>query len=92
MKYILAGNLDRDWIGRHKERVEACREKAHEFGIEFESIYYTQGVYDFIDVVEASDAYVILAFSMWYSKKGYGHVTTMPAFDEETIERVDAMT
>lgn len=92
MKYILVGNLDSDWIGRHNERVEACQVKAEEFGITFESMYYTQGLYDFVDVIEASDAYVVLAFSLWYAKKGYGHITTMPAFDEETMERVDTMT
>ncbi|MBL6958235.1 MAG: GYD domain-containing protein [Rhodospirillales bacterium] len=92
MKYILMGMLDRDWIGRHKERVEESMAKAKEFGIEFESIYYTQGQYDFIDIIEASDPYVVLAFSMWYAKNGYGRIMTMPAFDEPTIERVDDMT
>ncbi len=92
MKYILVGKLDRDWIGKHKERVETSRKKAEEFGITFDKIYYTQGVYDFIDVIEASDPYVVLAFSMWYAKQGYGSINTMPAFDEEAMERADAMT
>lgn len=91
MKYILVGTLDRDWIGRQKERLEASKEKAKEFGITFEAIYYTQGVHDFIDVVEASDANGLLAFSMWYAKQGYGRMTTMPAFDEAAMEKASGM-
>ena len=36
----------------------------------FEAINYTQGIYDFIDVVEASDTFVVLGFSIWYAKQG----------------------
>ena len=91
MKYIIVGTLDRDWIGRQKERLEASKAKAKEFGVTFEAIYYTQGVYDFIDVVEASDPNGVLAFSMWYAKQGYGRMTTMPAFDEAAMEKASEM-
>jgi len=53
----------------------------------FEAINYTQGIYDFIDVVEASDTFVVLKFSIWYTKQGYGKITTMPAFDEAAMEK-----
>jgi len=89
MKYILVGTLDSGWTGHHKERVKACKAKAGEFGITFDAVYYTHGVYDFVDVIEASDAYVVLAFSMWYSKIGYGHINAMPAFGEEVLDRID---
>jgi uncharacterized protein with GYD domain len=91
MKYVLVGTLAPDWIGRQKERVDDCRAKAKDLGIIFESIYYTQGVYDFVDVVEASDTYVMLGFSLWYAKQGYGRITTMPAFDEEAMITADGM-
>ena len=53
----------------------------------FETINYTQGIYDFIDVVEASDTFVVLGFSIWYAKQGYSKITTMPAFDEAVMEK-----
>jgi hypothetical protein len=28
----------------------------------------------------------MLAFSVWYAKKGYGRVTSMPAFGEKALE------
>ncbi len=91
MKYVFVGTLDRDWIGNQKERVGKARAKAKEFGIVFESIHYTQGIYDFVDIVEASDPYVVLGFSMWYAKQGYGRIITMPAFDESAMERAAGM-
>jgi uncharacterized protein with GYD domain len=90
MKYIFLGTLATDWIGRHDKRVKACKAKAckakaDELGMTFESINYTQGVYDFFDVVDASDAFVVLGFSIWYAKQWYGKITTMPAFDEAAM-------
>lgn len=87
MKYVFLGTLAPDWIGRQAERLQACRAKADELGMTFEAIYYTQGTFDFIDVVEASDSYVVLGFSIWYAKQGYGRITTMPAFDEAAMEK-----
>ncbi len=76
MKYIFVGTLDRQWVGRQKDRVDAARAK---------------GAYDFIDVVEAPDANAVLAFSIWYAKQGYGRITTMPAFDEAAMETAVGM-
>ena len=39
------------------------------------------------DIVEASDTYVVLGFSIWYANQGYGKITTMPAFDEAAMEK-----
>ncbi len=85
MKYVFAGTIAPEWIGRQTERVQSCRAKADELGMNLEVIYYTQGAYDFIDIVEASDAYIVLGFSLWYAKQGYGRITTMPAFDEAAM-------
>ena len=87
MKYIILGNLNAEWVGRQTERLTAVRAKAEDLGITIDSIHYTQGVYDFIVQVDASDAYVVLVFSMWYAKQGYGRMTTMPAFEVEQMEQ-----
>jgi uncharacterized protein with GYD domain len=86
MKYILLGTINSNWIGRQKERIDSAKAKAAELSINIEAIYYTQGVYDFVDVIEAADASAVLTFSIWFAKQGYGRITTMPAFDIADME------
>lgn len=86
MKYILLGTLSPEWMGRQRERVKAVKSKAAELGISLDAVYYTQGQYDFVALIRASDPYVALAFTIWYAKQGYGRIATMPAFDEASME------
>ena len=53
--------------------------------IKLESVNYTQGAYDFVDTVDAPNAEVMLTFSIWYAKKGYGRIISMPAFSEKAL-------
>ncbi len=87
MKYVFLGNIAPEWIGRQAERLQTCKAKADELGMSFETIYYTQGFYDFVDVVEASDTFIVLGFSIWYANQGYGKITTMPAFDAAAMNK-----
>jgi uncharacterized protein with GYD domain len=86
MKYVLVGTLDRAWIGRQRERVDTAQAKLKELGIKLEAVYYTQGPFDFVDVVEAPGAEAMLSFSVWYADQGMGRIQTMPAFDARTFE------
>ncbi|MGH6635071.1 MAG: GYD domain-containing protein [Gammaproteobacteria bacterium] len=87
MKYILLGTISEQWAAKHAERVTRARAKLKELRITLESVYYTQGEFDFVDVVEAPDPEAALAFSLWYAKEGHGRLRTLPAFDSETMER-----
>ena len=87
MRYVFLGTITPEWIGRQAERLRSCKAKADELGINFEVGYYTQGIYDFVDVVDASDTYVVLGFSIWFANQGYGKIITMPAFDEAAMEQ-----
>ncbi len=53
-----------------------------------ECYFYTQGPYDFVDVVDAPDSDSMLVFSVWYVAKGYGRNSTIPAFDDSVMESV----
>ena len=86
MRYIFLGTIAPEWLGHHEKRVQSCKAKADELGMTFEGINYTQGIYDYVDIVEASDAFVVLGFSIWYAKQGYGKIITLPAFDEAAME------
>ena len=92
MRYILLGQLDPEWAGRQRERVQATRTKAGELGIEIEWIFYTQGRHDFVAMITASDPYVVQALAMWYLKRRFGRIEALPALDEagmaDTIDRL----
>jgi uncharacterized protein with GYD domain len=85
MRYVLLGNISAAAIGKQKPRTSAARAKLKKLGIKLQSVAYTQGVYDFVDMVEAPNAGAVLAFSIWYARQGYGKITTMPAFDEAAM-------
>ena len=86
MKYVLLGKLEAHWAGKHKERVKKAQAKLKELGITIEAIHYTQGSFDFVDVVNAPNAEAMLSFSVWYATEGMGRIQSLPAFDSETFE------
>ena len=86
MRYVLLGSLSADWASRQTQRTKGAKAMLKKLKIKLESVNYTQGAYDFVDTVDAPNAEAMLAFSIWYAKKGYGRITSMPAFDEKTLE------
>ncbi len=86
MRYVLLGNLEAAWAGKHKERVSKAEAKLKELGIKLESVCYTQGPYDFVDLVEAPTAEAMLSFSVWYASQGLGRIQSLPAFDPKAFE------
>jgi uncharacterized protein with GYD domain len=86
MKYVLLGNLSPEWASKQKDRIGKAKTKLDQLGIKIESIHYTQGYYDFVDIVEAPNPGAMLAFSVWYATQGLGRVQSMPAFDTKTFE------
>ncbi len=86
MRYVLLGSVSAEWATRQKDRTGVVKAKLKELGITLESVNYTQGPYDFVDVVVAPNPEVILVLSVWYAKQGYGRIASLPAFDEATME------
>jgi uncharacterized protein with GYD domain len=86
MKYVLLGSLSPEWASKQSERLGKARAKLDKLGIKLESIHYTQGYYDFVDIVDAPNAEAMLAFSVWYSTQGLGRIQSMPAFDAKSFE------
>lgn len=85
MKYVMLGTLGPGSMKKQEARTENARAKLKALGMKLESVYYTQGPYDFVDVVEAPNAEAMLAFSVWYAEQGFGKVQSLPAFDERTM-------
>ena len=86
MKYVLLGTLSPDWANKQSERINKAKTKLEKLGIKLESIHYTQGPYDFVDIVDAPNPQAMLAFSVWYASQGLGRIQTMPAFDAAGFE------
>lgn len=88
MKYILLGTIESIWLKKQAERYKKASSKLKQLGIKLENVYYTQGHYDFVDVIEAPGPEAVLAFSIWYSNKGFGRIQSLPAFGDQTMRRV----
>lgn len=86
MKYVMLGNLSAGWLAKQRQRTDAAKAKLNELGMTLESVHYTQGAYDFVDLVDAPDTEAMLAFSLWYASEGFGRIQSMPAFDEAALE------
>ena len=88
MKYVLLGTISPSWIGRQTERLTKSNEKLKELKIKQESVLYTQGQYDFVEIIEAPGPETVLGFTIWYSTKGFGSIQTLPAFGDRTIRKI----
>ena len=86
MKYVLLGNLSPEWASRQSERIGKAKAKLDSLGIKIESIHYTQGYYDFVDIIDAANPEAVLAFPVWYATQGLGRLQSMPAFDAKSFE------
>jgi len=88
MKYVLLGSISPSWRSKQAERLAKSNEKLKKLGIKQESVLYTQGQYDFIETIEAPGPSSVLGFTIWYSKKGFGTIQTLPAFEDEEIRKI----
>ena len=86
MKYVLMGSISPEWASKQSDRVGKAKAKLDKLGIKIESIHYTQGDHDFVDIVDAPNPEAMLAFSVWYATHCLGRIQSMPAFDAKTFE------
>ena len=88
MKYIFLGTIEAKWLSKQAERYKKASSKLKQLGIKLENVYYTQGHYDFVDVVDSPGSEAVLAFSIWYSNKGFGRIQSLPAFGDQTMRKL----
>ena len=43
---------------------------------------------DIIETIEASGPSSVLGFTIWYAKKGFGTIQTLPAFEDKEIRKI----
>lgn len=85
MKYVLLGRQSAEWLTKHDQRNRLARARAKELGIKIQTVLYTQGPYDFVDVVDAPSPEAMLEFSVWYAAQGFGSFQSLPAFDGKAM-------
>ena len=88
MKYVLLGSISPSWRSKQAERLTKSNEKLKKLGIKQESVLYTQGQYDYIETIEAPGPSSVLGFTIWYSKKGFGTIQTVPALEDKEIRKI----
>ena len=88
MKYVLLGSISPSWLGKQVERLTKSNEKLKQLGIKQVSVLYTQGQYDFIETIESPGPAPVLGFTIWYAKKGFGNIQSLPAFDDKEIQKI----
>ena len=88
MKYVLLGSISPSWLGKQAERLKKSNEKLKQLGIKQVSVLYTQGQYDFVETIDASGPSSVLGFTIWYTKKGFGTIQTLPAFEDKEIRKI----
>ena len=71
----------RSWPQKPLARVVGRR--VREAALKARAVNYTQGAYDFVDIISTNDPTAAVAFSAWYSAQGFGSITTLPAFSAE---------
>lgn len=89
MKFVLLGTISAKGAAKYKERGAKAFAKGKTLGFKIESLYYTQGPYDFVEVLDAPNAEAVLVMATWFAKQGYGRVIAMPAHDIATMKRAD---
>ena len=90
MKYIFLGTIGINWLNKQGERYMKASAKLKQLGIKLESVHYTQGQYDFVDVVTAPGAESVLTFSIWYADKGFGRIQSLPAFGDKAMKQAQS--
>ena len=88
VKYIFLGTIESGWLNKQAERYKKSSSKLKQLGIKQESVLYTQGQYDFVETIDAPGPESVLGFTIWYSRKGYGTIQTLPAFGDRTIRDI----
>ena len=72
--------------GRVIPKIE-CQSKTagHQAGIRH---VYPEGQYDFVEIIDAPGPETVLGITIWYNKKGFGTMQSLPAFGDKTIQEI----
>jgi uncharacterized protein with GYD domain len=70
------------------QRVDSATERAQQFGVSFQSSYWTVGPYDLVITLEAPDDQSVTAFLLDAASRGAVRTTTLRAYDREEMSSI----
>jgi uncharacterized protein with GYD domain len=70
------------------KRAAAAKEVARKFGVNMREIYWTQGEYDLVCVLEADDEQAIAAFGLATAAQGNVRSRSLRAFSAGEMDRI----
>ena len=77
-------------IKNTRERAESFKKTAEEVGITVKDLYWTQGQFDGVAVLEAPDAETVLSLALRVGSQGDIRTQTLRAFSAEEMTKIIA--
>ena len=91
MRYVILMKFTEQGIKNVKgtvERTVANRQRVEAAGGKFLSVYWTQGEYDLVAILESPDEDSAMAFLLQLGMAGYVTTETLRAFDDTEMQRI----
>ncbi len=70
------------------KRADAARASAKELGVNLREVLWTQGQYDVVSIIEASDEAAVSAFGLSLAGAGNVRSQTLRAFTKDEMEKI----
>jgi uncharacterized protein with GYD domain len=89
--FVLLSNFTDQGLRAVKQttkRAEAARAAAKEVGVNLREIFWTQGQYDVVAIVEAPDESALTAFGLSLAGAGNVRSQTLRAFTKDEMEKI----
>ncbi|WP_280152695.1 GYD domain-containing protein [Piscinibacter sp. XHJ-5] len=89
--FIVLGNFTEQGLRAVKQttkRAEAAQAAAKEVGVTMREIFWTQGQYDMVSIVEAPDEAALTAFGLTLAGAGNVRTQTLRAFTKGEMEKI----
>lgn len=89
--YVVLSNFTDQGIRSVKQttkRAEAARAAAKELGVNLREIFWTQGQYDVVAIIDAPDETSLTAFGLTLAGAGNVRSQTLRAFTKDEMEKI----
>jgi len=89
--YIVLANFTDQGLRSVKEttsRADAVKEAAAKFSCKMKDIYWVQGQYDIVTVLESQDEQSAAAFGLWLAGQGNVKMQTLRAFSRDEMASI----
>jgi uncharacterized protein with GYD domain len=89
--YIVLCNFTDQGIRSVKDtvsRANSAKEMATKFGVDMKEVYWTEGSFDVVTVLEAKDEQSVLAFGLALGSQGNVKTQTLRAFTRDEVSAI----